>query len=79
MTQHMPLSEKPLPPPHRICAGCPKEIPLDTPELKEVLDHSIKKFNAENNEQFYFKIDEVIEARSQVCKLFYKTKIAMIL
>lgn len=58
--------EKPLPPPPRMCVGCPKEIPLDTPELKEALDHSIKKFNAENNETFYFKVDEVLTARSQV-------------
>ncbi|XP_054556402.1 kininogen-2-like [Talpa occidentalis] len=48
------------------CKGCPKEIPVDSPELKEVLNLSIKKLNAENNGTFYFKIDNVKKATAQV-------------
>ncbi|XP_037382488.1 kininogen-1 [Talpa occidentalis] len=48
------------------CADCPKEIPVDSPELKEVLNHSVKKLNAENNGTFYFKIDNVKKATVQV-------------
>ncbi|XP_047421046.1 kininogen-1 isoform X2 [Sciurus carolinensis] len=53
--------------PHpEICPGCPLEIPVDSPELKEALTHSIAKLNAENNETFYFKIDTVKRAAAQV-------------
>uniref|UniRef100_A0A8D2B4N9 Cystatin kininogen-type domain-containing protein n=1 Tax=Sciurus vulgaris TaxID=55149 RepID=A0A8D2B4N9_SCIVU len=53
--------------PHpKICPGCPLEIPVDSPELKEALTHSIAKLNAENNETFYFKIDTVKRAAAQV-------------
>ncbi|XP_052014448.1 T-kininogen 1-like isoform X2 [Apodemus sylvaticus] len=48
------------------CRGCPKEIPVDSPELKEALGHSIAQLNAENNHTFYFKIDTVKKATSQV-------------
>ncbi|MBZ3887733.1 Kininogen-1 [Sciurus carolinensis] len=53
--------------PHpEICPGCPLEIPVDSPELKEALTHSIAKLNAENNETFYFKIDTVKRAAAQM-------------
>ncbi|EPQ02833.1 Kininogen-1 [Myotis brandtii] len=55
-----------VPPPTRICRGCPKEIPVDSPKLKEALTHSITKLNAESNATFYFKIDIVHKATSQV-------------
>ncbi|XP_055977109.1 kininogen-1 [Sorex fumeus] len=58
--------EDPLPPPRRICVGCPKEIPVDSPDLEEVLNHSVRKLNAENNEEFLYKIDKVKEAKVQV-------------
>nr|XP_019607694.1 PREDICTED: kininogen-1 isoform X2 [Rhinolophus sinicus] len=48
------------------CRGCPKEIPVDSPELEEPLKHSITKLNAENNGNFYFKIGTVHRATSQV-------------
>ncbi|KAK1344056.1 hypothetical protein QTO34_014615 [Cnephaeus nilssonii] len=48
------------------CLGCPSEIPVDSPRLKEALTHSITKLNAENNATFYFKIDIVHRATSQV-------------
>lgn len=48
------------------CLGCPSEIPVDSPELEEPLKHSITKLNAENNGNFYFKIDTVHRATSQV-------------
>ncbi|XP_055480799.1 kininogen-1 isoform X2 [Psammomys obesus] len=54
---------QPLP---EICPGCPVVIPVDSPDLKEPLGHSIKKLNAEHNHPFYFKIDSVIKATSQV-------------
>ncbi|XP_031220455.1 kininogen-1, partial [Mastomys coucha] len=55
--------KEPLP---KNCPGCPRDIPVDSPELKEALDHSIVKLNAENNHTFYFKIDTVKKATSQV-------------
>ncbi|XP_012589956.1 PREDICTED: kininogen-1 [Condylura cristata] len=50
----------------KLCKGCPKEIPVNSSELKEVLSHSIKKLNQENNGTFYFKIDSVNKATVQV-------------
>ncbi|XP_053774174.1 kininogen-2 isoform X3 [Desmodus rotundus] len=47
------------------CLGCPSEIPVDSPHLKEPLKHSIAKLNAENNGTFYFKIDTVKRATTQ--------------
>ncbi|XP_037694672.1 kininogen-1 [Choloepus didactylus] len=55
-----------VPPPIKICPGCPTDIPANSPELEEALKHSIAKFNAENNETFYFKIDSVQKATVQV-------------
>ncbi|XP_075823936.1 kininogen-1 isoform X1 [Microtus pennsylvanicus] len=48
------------------CFGCPKSIPVDSPVLTEPLSHAIKKLNTENNHSFYFKIDTVKKATSQV-------------
>lgn len=48
------------------CPGCPRDIPVDSPELKEVLGHSIAQLNTENDHPFYFKIDTVKKATSQV-------------
>ncbi|XP_027956809.1 kininogen-1 isoform X1 [Eumetopias jubatus] len=53
-------------PPSRICLGCPKDIPVNSPELEVALNHSIAKLNAENNGTFYFKIDSVKRATVQV-------------
>ena len=50
------------------CRGCPKNIPVDSPELKEALGHSITQLNAENNHTFYFMIYTVKKATSQVCE-----------
>ncbi|EDK97646.1 mCG128256, isoform CRA_a, partial [Mus musculus] len=47
------------------CPGCPRDIPVDSPELKEVLGHSIAQLNTENDHPFYFKIDTVKKATSQ--------------
>ncbi|XP_076798842.1 kininogen-1 isoform X2 [Arvicanthis niloticus] len=54
---------EPLP---KHCPGCPKDIPTDSPELKDALGYSIAQLNAENNHTFYFKIDTVKKATSQV-------------
>lgn len=59
-------AEDSVPLPTMICAGCPKDIPVDSPELEEPLTHSITKLNAENNGTFYFKIDTVSKATTQV-------------
>ncbi|XP_014307728.1 kininogen-1-like [Myotis lucifugus] len=61
-----------LSPSLRDCRGCPSEIPVDSTDMKKALNHSITKLNAENNATFYFKIDIVHRATSQVCKLSYK-------
>uniref|UniRef100_A0A4W2ERV2 Cystatin kininogen-type domain-containing protein n=1 Tax=Bos indicus x Bos taurus TaxID=30522 RepID=A0A4W2ERV2_BOBOX len=53
-------------PPTRLCAGCPKPIPVDSPDLEEPLSHSIAKLNAEHDGAFYFKIDTVKKATVQV-------------
>ncbi|NP_000884.1 kininogen-1 isoform 2 precursor [Homo sapiens] len=53
-------------PPTKICVGCPRDIPTNSPELEETLTHTITKLNAENNATFYFKIDNVKKARVQV-------------
>ncbi|EPQ13986.1 Kininogen-1 [Myotis brandtii] len=55
-----------LSPPRSRCAGCPVEIPVNSSNLKDALTHSITKLNAENNATFYFKIDIVHRATSQV-------------
>ncbi|XP_036059483.1 kininogen-1 isoform X2 [Onychomys torridus] len=54
---------QPLP---EICPGCPQNIPVNSPELTEALGHAIRKLNTENNHSFYFKIDSVKKATSQV-------------
>ncbi|XP_053513725.1 kininogen-2-like [Artibeus jamaicensis] len=48
------------------CLGCPSKIPVDSPQLQGPLKHSITKLNAENNGNFYFKIDTVKKATAQV-------------
>jgi hypothetical protein len=58
----------------KACVGCPIEIPVDSPQLKEALTHSIGKLNAENNETYYFKIETVKRATSQVCQWCYKKR-----
>uniref|UniRef100_A0A8C2MHM1 Cystatin kininogen-type domain-containing protein n=1 Tax=Cricetulus griseus TaxID=10029 RepID=A0A8C2MHM1_CRIGR len=55
--------EQPLP---EDCLGCPKKIPVDSPELTEPLGHAITKLNTDNSHSFYFKIDTVKKATSQV-------------
>uniref|UniRef100_A0A7N5KR42 Thiol proteinase inhibitor n=1 Tax=Ailuropoda melanoleuca TaxID=9646 RepID=A0A7N5KR42_AILME len=52
--------------PSKICSGCPRDIPVNSPELEVALNHSIAKLNAENNGTFYFKIDSVKSATVQV-------------
>ncbi|XP_059543311.1 kininogen-1-like isoform X2 [Myotis daubentonii] len=52
------------------CPGCPVEIPVNSPNLKDALTHSITNLNAENNATFYFKIDIVHRATSQVVSGF---------
>ncbi|XP_070259706.1 kininogen-1-like [Myotis yumanensis] len=55
-----------LSPSRRGCRGCPSEIPVDSTDMKKALNHSITKLNAENNATFYFKIEIVHRATSQV-------------
>ncbi|XP_023556677.1 kininogen-1 isoform X2 [Octodon degus] len=53
-------------PPVQVCLGCPSHLPVDSPELQDLLVHSMKKLNAENNETFYFKIEAVKKATVQI-------------
>ncbi|XP_005601930.1 kininogen-1 isoform X1 [Equus przewalskii] len=63
---HIIPAEDFVQPPPKICPGCPIDIPVNSPELEEPLNHSIAKLNAENNGTFYFKIDTVKKATVQV-------------
>uniref|UniRef100_A0A8C8AQR1 Kininogen 1 n=1 Tax=Otus sunia TaxID=257818 RepID=A0A8C8AQR1_9STRI len=49
-----------------IYAGCPKAIPKDSPELKELLKVSMEKYNSESNDEFYYKGGEIEAATVQV-------------
>ncbi|KAM6414478.1 kininogen-1 [Rhynochetos jubatus] len=46
--------------------GCPKTIPKDSPELKELLKVSMEKYNSESNDDFYYKGGEIKAATVQV-------------
>ncbi|XP_014795313.1 PREDICTED: kininogen-1 isoform X2 [Calidris pugnax] len=46
--------------------GCPKSIPRDSPELKELLKASMEKYNSESNDDFYYKGGEIQAATVQV-------------
>ncbi|XP_061493402.1 kininogen-1 isoform X2 [Rhineura floridana] len=48
------------------CAGCPHHIPTDSPELKKPLAAALEKFNSECSDEFYYKIETITEATSQV-------------
>lgn len=49
-----------------ICPGCPRTIPNDSPELKELLKVSMEKYNSESNDDFYYKGGEILSATVQV-------------
>ncbi|XP_035413186.1 kininogen-1 [Cygnus atratus] len=53
-------------PPTLICAGCPRAIPNDSPELKELLEVSMEKYNSETNDDFYYKAGAIESATVQV-------------
>ncbi|XP_075411995.1 kininogen-1 [Tenrec ecaudatus] len=55
-----------VPPPTRVCAGCPMEVATNSLELQEALNHSITKLNAQHNKTNYFKIESVKKATVQV-------------
>ncbi|KAM9544113.1 kininogen-1 isoform 2-T2 [Guaruba guarouba] len=46
--------------------GCPKAVPKDDPELKELLKVSMEKYNSESNDDFYYKSGEIEAATVQV-------------
>ncbi|KAM6127722.1 kininogen-1 [Phoenicopterus ruber ruber] len=47
-------------------SGCPKTIPKDSPELKELLKVSMEMYNSESNDDFYYKGGEIEAATVQV-------------
>ncbi|XP_066181906.1 kininogen-1 isoform X1 [Sylvia atricapilla] len=49
-----------------ICPGCPRTIPNNSPELKELLKVSMEKYNSESNDDFYYKGGEIESATVQV-------------
>ncbi|KYO46387.1 hypothetical protein Y1Q_0018110 [Alligator mississippiensis] len=59
------ITEKCMFPDPPVCAGCPVPIPVDSPELEEVLKVSMEKYNSESNSDFYFKIRSVFHATVQ--------------
>uniref|UniRef100_A0A8C3KCL1 Kininogen 1 n=1 Tax=Calidris pygmaea TaxID=425635 RepID=A0A8C3KCL1_9CHAR len=46
--------------------GCPKSIPKDSPELKDLLKASMEKYNSESDDDFYYKGGEIQAATVQV-------------
>ncbi|XP_042313463.1 kininogen-1 [Sceloporus undulatus] len=48
------------------CAGCPKSIPTDSPQLKEPLYLSLEKYNNESNHKYFFRITNVTKATVQI-------------
>ncbi|RMC02001.1 hypothetical protein DUI87_21163 [Hirundo rustica rustica] len=48
-----------------ICPGCPRTIPSDSPELKEILKVSVEKYNSESDDDFYYKGGEIESATVQ--------------
>ncbi|XP_074009929.1 kininogen-1 [Numenius arquata] len=59
----LPVEETVIPATH---TGCPKSIPKDSPELKDLLKASMEKYNSESNDDFYYKGGEIKTATVQV-------------
>uniref|UniRef100_A0A8B9SD41 Kininogen 1 n=1 Tax=Apteryx owenii TaxID=8824 RepID=A0A8B9SD41_APTOW len=59
-------AEETVDPPTLICAGCPRPIPKTSPELKELLEVSMEKYNLETNDDFYYKAGDIEKATVQV-------------
>ncbi|XP_025950601.2 kininogen-1 isoform X2 [Dromaius novaehollandiae] len=59
-------AEETVNPPTLICAGCPRTIPKDSRELKELLEVSMEKYNLETNDDFYYKAGDIEAATVQV-------------
>ncbi|XP_025032289.1 kininogen-1-like [Python bivittatus] len=56
-----------------MCAGCPNPLPLDSPEVKKLLEAALKSYNEKSNRDFYFKVVAVLKATSQVVNgIIYK-------
>ncbi|CAM4610365.1 kininogen-1 [Caretta caretta] len=49
-----------------ICAGCPRPIPTNSTELEEPLRATLEKYNAESNDDFYYKAEVILYATVQV-------------
>lgn len=56
-----------------ICPGCPRTIPNDSPELKELLKVSMEKYNSESNDDFHYKGGEIESATVQV-SIYHSTE-----
>ncbi|KAH0624197.1 hypothetical protein JD844_007709 [Phrynosoma platyrhinos] len=48
------------------CAGCPKSIPTDSPQLKEPLEVSMEKYNKESKYDYFYRITNVTKATVQI-------------
>uniref|UniRef100_A0A8C8RER6 Kininogen 1 n=1 Tax=Pelusios castaneus TaxID=367368 RepID=A0A8C8RER6_9SAUR len=53
-------------PPTSVCAGCPRPIPTNSTELEEPLRASLKKYNEDSNDDFYYKAEAITHATVQV-------------
>uniref|UniRef100_A0A6J0V005 T-kininogen 1-like n=1 Tax=Pogona vitticeps TaxID=103695 RepID=A0A6J0V005_9SAUR len=49
-----------------VCPGCPIPIQTDSEEVKDLLDAAMREYNSEIDENFYYKVDHIIKATSQV-------------
>ncbi|XP_009699617.1 PREDICTED: kininogen-1 [Cariama cristata] len=58
----LPVEDMVIPGTH---TGCPKAVPKDSPDLKELLEVSMEKYNSESNDDFYYK-GEIKAATVQV-------------
>lgn len=53
------------------CLGCFHHISSDGPEVSEILEKAIQKFNRHSEEHALFKLVEIKEAKRQVCAWFF--------
>uniref|UniRef100_A0A669QEC7 Cystatin kininogen-type domain-containing protein n=1 Tax=Phasianus colchicus TaxID=9054 RepID=A0A669QEC7_PHACC len=53
-------------PPTQVCPDCPRTIPIDSAELKELLKISVEKFNLETNDDVYYQATDIESATVQV-------------
>lgn len=56
-------------PPIVSCHGCPKKMDENNEELQKPLQAALDKFNSESNDEFYYEVEMITSATSQVRRL----------